>query len=127
MRFNGFLTPDAQPNQAATGQTGGPVDWQQIVASLEPNCLQRGDTSAPVQRLQRLLQALGLYSGLAEGYFDAATEASVRRLQQQFGITETGSFDAATWYALSFWVAPSSKQPQKPLDPEMELLPSYSL
>lgn len=54
------------------------------------------DTGPSVKNLQRMLRGLGLYSGDINGTFDAATEASVKKLEAQTtGATADGRFDAA--------------------------------
>ena len=38
----------------------------------------------------------------ADGIFDTATENAVRKFQQIFGLEETGTVNAATWYRISY-------------------------
>ena len=38
----------------------------------------------------------------ADGVYDAATEAAVRKFQQVFGLEVTGVVDAATWYKITY-------------------------
>ncbi|WP_297959706.1 peptidoglycan-binding protein [uncultured Ruminococcus sp.] len=38
----------------------------------------------------------------ADGVFDSATEAAVRKFQQVFGLQETGAVNASTWYRISY-------------------------
>ena len=38
----------------------------------------------------------------ADGIFDTATEAAVRKFQQVFGLEETGTVNAATWYKITY-------------------------
>ena len=38
----------------------------------------------------------------ADGIFDAATEAAVRKFRQVFGLEESGVVDAAAWYRIAF-------------------------
>ena len=38
----------------------------------------------------------------ADGVFDSATEAAVRKFQQVFGLEETGTVNASTWYRISY-------------------------
>ncbi|MBE7381064.1 MAG: peptidoglycan-binding protein [Leptolyngbya sp. SIO1E4] len=47
------------------------------------------------------------YDSPANGYFGPETEQALRPLPAQFGLAETGQFDNATWYALTFWADPS--------------------
>jgi peptidoglycan hydrolase-like protein with peptidoglycan-binding domain len=41
-------------------------------------------------RIQRLLGAIGLYDGRADGRMDPETEAAIRKYQQMIGVPETG-------------------------------------
>ena len=38
----------------------------------------------------------------ADGIFDTATEEAVRKFQQVFGLAETGTVNAATWYKITY-------------------------
>ena len=38
----------------------------------------------------------------ADGIFDTPTENAVRKFQQVFGLEETGTVDAATWYRITY-------------------------
>lgn len=67
------------------------------------------DSSAPasgvversdrVESLQRELTKLGVYSGVIDGVYGPATQASLKKLQAQLGATQTGLFDQTTWKA----------------------------
>ncbi|MEL7314453.1 MAG: peptidoglycan-binding domain-containing protein [Cyanobacteria bacterium J06559_3] len=80
--------------------------FKQLVDALEPDCLRLDDSGAAVETLQLALQELAFYSSRIDGYFGPSTSAAVRRLQQHFGLSATGQFDVATWYALTFWAEP---------------------
>lgn len=79
------------------------TQFQQVVSPIKPELLQLQDMGTAVRHLQLALRTLSLYTGPIDGYFGVSTEAAVRELQIHFGLDETGQFDAATWYGLTFW------------------------
>lgn len=76
---------------------------QRLIQSLEPDTLVIGSHGQAVRRLQRVLEELALFAGRVDGYFGEETVLALQRLQQEFGLAETGEFNTATWYALNFW------------------------
>jgi hypothetical protein len=80
---------------------------QTLVQALEPDTLQVGSQGHSVRLLQLALNELELFDGDTDGCFGSDTALALQRLQSSFGLAETGKFDAATWYALSFWVQPT--------------------
>ncbi|MGG6239766.1 peptidoglycan-binding domain-containing protein [Nodosilinea sp. AN01ver1] len=62
--------------------------------------LRPGDRGDQVSYVQRELARLGLYRGPIDGRYGADTEAAVRSLQQQQGVTVDGTVGAQTWLAL---------------------------
>lgn len=79
------------------------IQLKQVVENLEPKLLQREDSSLAVQVLQQALNELSLYDRPIDGYFGMETEKAIRKLQQQFGLIETGLFDIPTWSSLTYW------------------------
>jgi len=53
------------------------------------------------------LKALDFYTDSLDSTFGCKTADAVQRFQQSYGIAATGEFDAATWYALTFWAQPA--------------------
>ena len=88
------------------------ITFQQARENLEPVTLRRNDVGDMVFYLQIMLQKLGYYTGSLDKCFGAKTQAALRRLQEYCGVSSTGEFDVASWYALNFWL-PSEvvKQP----------------
>jgi len=70
---------------------------------LEPGPLMPGPqaNAAEVSELQERLQALGYFSGVADGIFDQALELAVRRFQRDQGLIADGIVSDATWLALA--------------------------
>lgn len=63
--------------------------------------LKAGDSGEPVRHLQCVLNEVYRYQTVpVTGSFEVITEASVKHLQQQFGLPSTGVVDATTWTAL---------------------------
>ncbi|MGB3493273.1 MAG: peptidoglycan-binding domain-containing protein [Elainellaceae cyanobacterium] len=83
------------------------TQFEQAVAALEPDPLMLGDRHSAVQNLQIALKALDFYTGSLDNTFGPKTADAVQRFQQSDGIAATGEFDAATWYALTFWAQPA--------------------
>ena len=85
---------------------------QSLTQILEPDSLHPGSFGSEVTSLQLALQELSLFEGHVDGYFGAKTESALRKLQREFGLTETGELDTETWYALSFWAEPAKPRTQ---------------
>ncbi len=62
--------------------------------------LQRGDSGADVEDLQKRLQAAGYYNGPITGFYGTLTEAAVKRFQQDRGLYPYGIADLSTQNAL---------------------------
>jgi hypothetical protein len=60
--------------------------------------LQKGVSNADVSTLQTMLKTSpAIYpAGLVTGYYGAATEAAVKKLQEKYGLPQTGIVDSAT-------------------------------
>lgn len=71
--------------------------------AYEPERLRLGDTGTEVRELQEVLTAYGFYHGSINSIFGFQTEKAVFELQRCLGLNEDGTFNQATWYALSFW------------------------
>ncbi|MDB9527747.1 peptidoglycan-binding domain-containing protein [Oscillatoria sp. CS-180] len=82
---------------------------QKIVRRLEPQDLCVGSYGHAVWSLQLALQELSLFNGVANGFFGEDTDLALRRLQRAVGLAETGEFNIATWYALTFWMKPTKQ------------------
>ena len=82
--------------------------FKHLVHSLEPDCLKLHDAGSAVQVLQLALKELSFYDSPIDGHFGPSTSAAVQQLQHYFGLSATGQFDTATWYALTFWSEPPS-------------------
>ncbi len=106
--------------------------FKQLIDSLDPDSLKLDDSGAAVQSLQLALKELSFYKSRIDGYFGPSTRAAVRQLQQHFGLSATGQFDAATWYALTFWAEPPCAERSQVAVPSREpwqfrlLRPFYS-
>lgn len=80
--------------------------------------LARGSEGNEVKELQQLLKGYGdIYpEGLVTGIYGPLTEAAVKRLQKENGISETGTVDAATRQVLN--ALAKEKDPQQGEDAE---------
>jgi peptidoglycan hydrolase-like protein with peptidoglycan-binding domain len=59
--------------------------------------LRAGSTGLPVRRLQSRMSAVGFDTGGVDGRFGAATEAAVKKLQQDFNLSADGVVGPQTW------------------------------
>jgi peptidoglycan hydrolase-like protein with peptidoglycan-binding domain len=76
----------------------GPITWRNIdEADQSQPTLQNGSSGLPVRRLQSRLIATGFLSGEVDGNFSADTEAAVRQLQEERGLTADGVVGPKTW------------------------------
>jgi len=78
------------------GQQFYAINWS------APNSLQVGDSGEKVRQLQYMLSVLSRYISSIppvsiDGIFGPATRSAVLAVQRRYGLTETGSVDAATW------------------------------
>ena len=74
------------------------VDYSKLI----PIGLKKGDTGDAVANLQKMLTYLGMFTdeelaaGVTFGVFGQETENALKRLQKQYGITQTGIYDGYT-------------------------------
>lgn len=62
--------------------------------------LEANQNSNQVATLQKTLQALGQQVDRTDGYYDASTKAAIQSLQQQAGLSQTGTVDKQTAAAI---------------------------
>lgn len=74
--------------------------------------LQRDQSGADVKNLQVILEGLGLAPGRTDGYFDAKTEAAVKRFQTGKKLPATGKVDNGTAVALQNAILEQIKDPK---------------
>jgi peptidoglycan hydrolase-like protein with peptidoglycan-binding domain len=80
----------------------GDVTWVNIdEADMSDPTIRRGSTDNPVRRAQKRLTLAGYDTGGVDGVFGAGTEAAVRRLQQDGGLTVDGIVGPDTWDAIN--------------------------
>jgi len=76
----------------------GRVTWINIDEADQTHpVLRTGSTGLPVRRLQSRMSAVGFDVGGVDGRFGARTQAAVRKLQQDAGLTVDGIVGAQTW------------------------------
>ena len=68
--------------------------------------LENGSSGAKVRQLQEQINVIaGAYPAIpriaADGIYEPATEASIRKFQSVFGLPQTGITDYKTWYKVS--------------------------
>lgn len=87
----------------------------------EPELRRDSTDSEAVRRLQELLQTAlsnaGIQLSAVDGFFGPITEASVKYLQQQNGLSDTGVVDDATWAVLLGGSASGSSSGSSPSSP----------
>ena len=83
--------------------------------------LRRGDDNDRVRDMQLRLTKLGYHDGRTDGYFDKATQTSVKKFQLAVGLPVTGVADPATLRALYDPDAPEYREPEKVGVPVIEL------
>jgi peptidoglycan hydrolase-like protein with peptidoglycan-binding domain len=82
---------------AADGVVGR-VTWINIdEADQSEPVLRVGSTGLPVRRLQSRMSAVGFNTAGVDGRFGAKTEAAVKTLQQQSGLSVDGVVGGQTW------------------------------
>ncbi|SRR5579883_209900 len=81
----------------------GPQTWQSLRADAPVGkpVLRRGSVGEDVERVQNVLKIVSLYSGVTDGNFGSATEAAVKKLQQNKGLIVDGVISNQTWKVLS--------------------------
>ncbi|MFH8793738.1 peptidoglycan-binding protein [Streptomyces sp. NPDC017941] len=93
--------PTASFAHAADRSTSATTEWRLCMYLGGHPTLKKGDTGEAVRHLQCVLNEVYRYQTVpVNGSFEVITEASVKHLQQQFGLPGTGVVDAATWTAL---------------------------
>jgi peptidoglycan hydrolase-like protein with peptidoglycan-binding domain len=76
----------------------GDITWLNIdEADMSDPTIRRGSTGNPVRRAQKRLTLAGYDTGGVDGIFGAGTEAAVRRLQRDRGLTVDGIVGPRTW------------------------------
>jgi peptidoglycan hydrolase-like protein with peptidoglycan-binding domain len=88
--------------QQATGIAAdgivGKVTWINIdEADQSEPVLKVGSTGLPVRRAQKRMSLVGYDVGGVDGRYGTATEAAVKKLQQQSGLTVDGVVGSQTW------------------------------
>lgn len=119
----GITTQNAVSNfQKDNGltQTGNVdnITWELLFEKTEPKnsnitkstrpVLKLGSRGTDVEELQRTLKTLMYYNGEITGYFDSATQQSVREFQSNNRLTADGIVGRNTWDALEFLYSPLS-------------------
>ncbi len=76
----------------------GPVTWINIdEADQSEPVLKKGSKGLPVRRLQKRMQLAGFEIPEVNGRFGPKTEAAVKTLQEQAGLTADGIVGPKTW------------------------------
>lgn len=76
----------------------GRVTWINIdEANQSEPVLQVGSTGLPVRRAQKRMSLVGYDVGGVDGRYGTATEAAVKKLQQQRGLSVDGVVGPQTW------------------------------
>ncbi len=76
----------------------GPVTWINIdEADQSEPVLKKGSRGLPVRRLQKRMQLAGFEIPEVNGRFGPKTEAAVKTLQEQAGLTADGIVGPKTW------------------------------
>ncbi len=76
----------------------GEITWLNIDEADTSNpTIRRGSTGNPVRRAQKRLSLAGYDTGGVDGLFGSGTEAAVRRLQAERGLTVDGVVGPQTW------------------------------
>jgi len=71
-----------------------------VQIQLSQPVLQQGSKGKPVEELQNLLFAWGVYTGSVDGEFGYQTEQSVKKFQRRVFLEEDGIVAERTWRAL---------------------------
>ena len=76
----------------------GKITWINIDEANESEpVLQVGSTGLPVRRAQKRMSLVGYDVGGVDGHYGTATEAAVKKLQQQRGLAVDGVVGPQTW------------------------------
>lgn len=87
-----IYTPQERPREAPAPKTTPPRE----TPTPEPVALKRGDSGDEVIRLQMTLVEHHYLADKADGQFGGKTEAAVKAVQADAGLTQTGVADGAT-------------------------------
>jgi peptidoglycan hydrolase-like protein with peptidoglycan-binding domain len=80
----------------------GKVTWINIdEADQSEPALRLGASGLPVRRAQKRMSLVGFEVGGVDGRYGGKTEAAVRQLQQQHGITADGVVGHQTWQVIA--------------------------
>ncbi|MEF3307162.1 CAP domain-containing protein [Paenibacillus sp. GYB003] len=81
-------------------------------AAVQANAFGKGAKGPDVFAVQGMLKSLGYFNGTITGYYGSETEAAVKRFQQKYGLTATGSVDDKTLESI-LWAYASAKLPKR--------------
>lgn len=99
---NKFLLPLRQARAAAPNSESNyifcPITCQQ---HEELYLCSPPKTGSDVKEIQKQLNELGYFKGIANGIFNEATEQAVKKFQKDHGLKPDGVVKAETWHALS--------------------------
>lgn len=93
---NNTRVTNSKPAPASGTRSGG----RSPSTSANLPVLRRGMRNSAVTRLQKRLQAVGLFKGAADGLFGPNTEAAVKAAQRRYRLKPDGVVGLATWKAL---------------------------
>jgi N-acetylmuramoyl-L-alanine amidase len=71
-----------------------------LVDSADAASYKKGSSGDMVKQIQQLLKDQGFYSGSVDGVFGSATEASVKKYQQRYGLEADGKVGTKTLAAM---------------------------
>lgn len=83
-----------------------------FATSVHAEAFGKGAKGPDVFAVQGMLKSLGYFSGTITGYYGPETEASVKRLQQKYGLPATGAVDDKTLESI-LWAYANAKIPKR--------------
>jgi len=91
-----------QEKEIAVDGVVGDITWLNIDedAVFSHPVVRRGSTGLAVRRVQKRLTLAGYETGGVDGIFGAGTEAGVKALQRDSGLTRDGVVGPQTWNAI---------------------------
>jgi len=91
-----------QEKEIAVDGVVGDITWLNIDedAVFSHPVVRRGSTGLAVRRVQKRLTLAGYDAGGVDGIFGAGTEAGVKALQRDSGLTQDGVVGPQTWNAI---------------------------
>ena len=91
-----------QEKEIAVDGVVGDITWLNIDedAVFSHPVVRRGSTGLAVRRVQKRLTLAGYDTGGVDGIFGAGTEAGVKALQSDSGLTQDGVVGPQTWNAI---------------------------